>query len=206
MSQKRMPLTDGMRGSGQALMALKVKVPDPRARLLDLRERSRGGSCVRSTIMTCFVVLFATSCGDLAMAQTKDDIATRNKAVVQASFDAWRAGTGSPYDLLADDASWTIVGHSVASKTYPSKEAFMSEVIRPFNARMSGGLKPTIRQIYAEGDTVIIFFDASGTARDGKPYRNTYAWFLDLRDGKVVNAFAFFDSVVFNEFWQRVKP
>ena len=206
MSTKRMPLTDRLRGSGYAWMALQVQVPDPLVRLLNLREISRGGSCVRSTILTCVVVLFATSFGDLAMAQTKDDIETRNKAVVQASFDAWGAGTGSPYDLLADDASWTIVGHSVASKTYPSKEAFMSEVIRPFNARMSGGLKPTIRQIYAEGDTVIIFFDASGTARDGKPYRNTYAWFLDLRDGKVVNAFAFFDSVVFNEFWQRVKP
>jgi uncharacterized protein len=206
MSQTRMPLTDRMRGSGHAWVALKVKVPDPLARLLDLLERSRAGSCVRSTIMICVVVLFATSVGELAMAQTKDDIGTRNKAVVQASFDAWRAGTGSPYGLLADDASWTIVGHSVASKTYPSKEAFMSEVIRPFNARMSVGLKPTIRHIYAEGDTVIIFFDASGTARDGQPYGNTYAWFLDMRDGKVVNAFAFFDSVVFNEFWQRVKP
>jgi ketosteroid isomerase-like protein len=206
MSQKRMPLTERMRGSGHALMALQVKVPDPLARLPHLRGISRGGSCVRSTIMTCFVVLFATSFGDLAMTQTKDDTATRNKAVVQASFDAWRAGTGSPYDLLADNASWTIVGHSMASKTYPSKEAFMREVIRPFNARMRVGLKPTIRHLYAEGDTVIIFFDASGTARDGKPYRNTYAWFLDMRDGKVVKAFAFFDSVVFNEFWQRVKP
>jgi ketosteroid isomerase-like protein len=206
MSQKRIPLTDRMRGLGHALMALKVKVPDPLGHLLDLREISRGCSCVRSTIMTCFVVLFATSFGEIAMAQTKDDIETRNKAVVQASFDAWRAGTGSPYDLLADDASWTIVGHSVASKTYPSKEAFMSEVIRPFNARMSVGLKPTIRNIYADGDTVIIFFDASGTARDSKPYENTYAWLLDMRDGQVVKAFAFFDSVVFNEFWQRVKP
>jgi ketosteroid isomerase-like protein len=156
--------------------------------------------------MTCVVVWFATAFGELAMAQTKDDIETRDKAVVQASFDAWRAGTGSPYDLLADDARWTIVGHSAASKTYPSKEAFMREVIRPLNARMSAGLKPTIRHLYAEGDTVIIFFDASGTARDGQPYGNTYAWFLDMRDGTVVNAFAFFDSVVFNEFWQRVKP
>jgi uncharacterized protein len=187
MSQKRMPLTKRMRQSGH-------------------RARSRSGPCLRSTIMTCVVVWFATVAGEITMAQTKDDIETRNKAVVQASFDAWRAGTGSPYDLLADDASWTIVGHSAASKTYPSKEAFMREVIRPFNARMSVGLKPTIRHLYAEGDTVIIFFDASGTARDGQPYSNTYAWFLDMRDGKVVNAFAFFDSVVFNEFWQRVKP
>jgi ketosteroid isomerase-like protein len=156
-------------------------------------------------ITAFLVVLFAGLSGARAMAETKDEIETRNKAVVQGSFDAWKAGTGSPYDLLADDASWTIVGHSAASKTYPSKDAFISEVIRPFNARMSVGLKPTIRSIYAEGNTVIIFFDANGTARDGKPYSNTYAWFLDIRDAKIVKAVAFFDSVVFNDFWERVK-
>jgi hypothetical protein len=32
--------------------------------------------------------------------------------------------------LLADDANWTIIGHSAASKTYPDKESFMREVIR----------------------------------------------------------------------------
>jgi uncharacterized protein len=129
-----------------------------------------------------------------------------NKAIVQASFDAWRAGTGSPYDLLADDASWTIVGHSLASRTYPSRSAFLSEVIRPFNARMREALKPAIRNIYSDGDAVIVFFDASGTARDGKPYVNTYAWFLDMRDGKVVKASACFDSIEFNDLWQRVAP
>jgi uncharacterized protein len=50
---------------------------------------------------------------------------------------------------------------------------------------MSTRLVPTIRNVYADGDTVIVFFDAAGTARDGKPYRNTYAWFLDLRDDKM---------------------
>jgi ketosteroid isomerase-like protein len=107
---------------------------------------------------------------------------------------------------LADDVVWTIVGHSVASKTYPSREAFLTEVIRPFNARMSVGLKPTIRHIYTDGDTVIVFFDARGTVRDGKPYVNTYAWFLGMRNGKIVEASAFFDSVVFNDFWTRVQP
>jgi ketosteroid isomerase-like protein len=195
---------DCSRGSRQALMAFKVA--DALVRVRDLSEVGRARSSVRRIIIKFFVVLYATLCGDIAMAQTKDQVETRNKAVVQAGFDAWSAGTGSPYDLLAENANWTIVGQSAASKTYPSKEAFMSEVIRPFNARMKVGLKPTIRNIYAEGDTVIVFFDASGTARDGKTYANTYAWLLDLRDGKIVKAFAFFDSVVFNEFWQRVKP
>jgi hypothetical protein len=129
-----------------------------------------------------------------------------NKAIVQSGFDAWAAGTGSPYDHLAEGAAWTITGNSLASKTYPSREAFLSEVIRPFNARMSVGLKPTIRNIYAEGDTVIVFFDAAGTARDGQPYANTCAWFLEMADGKIVKAHAFFDAIAFNDLWQRVSP
>ena len=72
------------------------------------------------------------------MAQSEDSIESRNEAIVKASFVAWASGARSPYDPLADDASWSIVGHSVASKTYPSKAAFLREVIRPFNARMSG--------------------------------------------------------------------
>jgi ketosteroid isomerase-like protein len=37
--------------------------------------------------------------------------------------------------------------------------------------------------------------DARGTARDGLPYENTYAWFLEIRDDKVTKASAFFDSI-----------
>lgn len=140
------------------------------------------------------------------MAQPKTEIETRNKALVQAKFDAWKAGSGSPFELLADDASWTIVGNSDAAKTYPTKEAFLAEVIRPFNARMKEGIKPSIRSLLADGDSVVIFFDAAGTASDGKPYTNTYAWFFEMRDGKVIKAAAFFDSLTFNDLWRRVKP
>lgn len=160
--------------------------------------------------VTLAVVVFALSiyAGGLRMSAQSDASTTesRNKAIVEAGFKAWSNGTGSPYDLLADDARWTIVGRSAASKTYEGREAFMRDVIRPFNARMRDPLKPVIRRIYADGDTVIVFFDARGTARDGKPYVNTYAWFLELRDGRVVAASAFFDSVEFNELWGRVTP
>jgi ketosteroid isomerase-like protein len=71
---------------------------------------------------------------------------------------------------------------------------------------MKEGLRPAIRNIYADGDTVIIFFDAAGTARDGKPYTNTYAWFMEMREGRVVKASAFFDSIEFNDLWTRVAP
>lgn len=141
-----------------------------------------------------------------AVAQPYDEKETRNLATVGAGFEAWRTGTGSIYDALAEDATWEITGTSDAARLYTSKEDFMANVIRPFNARMASPLRPTVRNMYADGDTVIVLFDAEGTARDGVPYRNTYSWYLTLRDDMIVEATAFFDSITFNDFWRRVAP
>jgi len=140
------------------------------------------------------------------MADPAGDTEARNKAIVQRSFDAWVDGSGSPFDLLEPDATWTIAGRSLVSRTYDNRADFMNAVIRPFNARMTEGLMPRIRSIAADGNQVIILFDGSAIARDGEPYVNTYAWFFDMKNGKVVNATAFFDSIAFDELWQRVKP
>lgn len=152
------------------------------------------------------VGLLFVSTNNVAQAQQPRMDKSNNAALIQQAFNAWAEGTGGPYDLLADDATWTITGNSLASKTYNNREAFMSEVIRPFNARMSERLKPKITRIYEDKGTVIVLFDASGTAKDGKPYSNTYAWFLDMREGKIVKSTAFFDSVAFNDLWSRVQP
>lgn len=53
---------------------------------------------------------------------------------------------------------------------------------------------------------VIILFDAVGTATDGQPYRNTYTWYFRMKEGKVVNVIAFFDTRDFDELWTRVSP
>lgn len=135
------------------------------------------------------------------------DTEARNEATVRAALQAWGEGRpGGPYDLLADDAQWTITGNSDASRVYTSKADFIDNVIRPFGARMSKGLVPDVKALYADGDTVVAHFDAEGVAKDGKPYRNTYAWFLTLKDGRIVKATAFYDAIAFNDLWRRVKP
>ena len=129
-----------------------------------------------------------------------------NKAIVQSSFDRWKSGNDGPFELLIPEAEWTIVGSSPLSKTYHSRKEFIDEVGGPFNARM---LKPpvrTVRGIYADGDMVIIRFDIDAIGRDGQPYRNAYTWYLEMKDGRVVKATAFFDTRVFDEFWTRVSP
>jgi ketosteroid isomerase-like protein len=137
-----------------------------------------------------------------AQAQTPAE----NRHAVEARFEAWANGSGSPFDLLAEEASWTIEGNSLASKTYPTKEAFLAEVVKPFNARMTAGIKPGVRSITAEDDRVVILFDAEGTARDGKPYVNSYAWFFTMKAGRVMSASAIFDAVAFDDLWTRVTP
>lgn len=129
-----------------------------------------------------------------------------NKALVRASFERWQEGTGGPFELLAPDVEWTIVGTSPLSKTYQSKQEFLDKVIGPFNARMVKPLVPTILGLYADGDTVIIFFDAAAIAKDGLPYHNTYTWYFQMKAGQVIKATAFFDTREFDEFWSRVSP
>jgi ketosteroid isomerase-like protein len=163
-------------------------------------------------------LLTATFVGDTKMAiatepqrnviaaEPQRNVTQVNRATVQAAFDQWRVGQGSPFDLLLPEAEWTIVGSSPLSKTYRSKQQFMDEVIIPFNARVKSPLVPTVRGLYADADTVIVFFDGATTALDGLPYRNTYTWYFTLKDGKVVKATAFFDTRVFDELWNRVSP
>src|SRR5262249_40902497 len=135
-----------------------------------------------------------------------DNVKMSNKRVIQNAFDAWRNGSGNVFDLLAADATWTIVGNAPVSRMYNSKQEFLDVVIKPFNQRMSKPLRPTVPNLYADGDTVVALFDAEGTALDGKPYRNTYAWFMQMRGGKIVRVTAFFDTIEFTDFWKRIVP
>lgn len=164
-------------------------------------------SAKRFGLLTAFGAIFACALA-IPSGVTARTLATteRNRTIVAQGMKAWADGTGSPYDLLATDVRWTITGNSVAAKTYPSKEAFMADVIRPFNARMRDRLIPSVHRIYSEGDTVIVHFDAKGIARDGQPYANTYAWILRMQNERIVEAYAFFDSIAFDDFWRRVSP
>ena len=104
---------------------------------------------------------------------------------------------------------WRIEGHSLASKQYGDRQQFIEEVLAPFGARFTASdpFRPTtIRSVLADGDTVVVVWDGEGVATDGQTYQNSYAWIMKLRDGKVVDGTAFYDSISFNDLWTRVQP
>ena len=132
------------------------------------------------------------------------------RKIVTDAFDAWSAGTGYVSSIFADAMTWEIVGHSVASRPYGSAAEFIAEVLEPFGARFSKDkpFKPVvIRQVVAEGDTVVVLWDGEGETIKGTPYRNTYTWSMTLDDeGRIVDGTAFYDSISFNELWETVTP
>jgi hypothetical protein len=62
------------------------------------------------------------------------------------------------------------------------------------------------RGICPDGEMVIALWDGAATAKDGKPYRNTYTWYFRMQDGKAIEAIAFLDIQEFNSLWTRVSP
>jgi ketosteroid isomerase-like protein len=139
----------------------------------------------------------------------KEALMPSNREIVTNAFTAWSAGTGYVTSIFADDMTWEIVGRSAVSRKYATTKEFVDEVLHPFGQRFrpDAPFKPvTIRGIYADGDTVIVLWDGVGTTLANTTYRNTYAWFLTLANGKVVDGVAVYDSIAFNELWAEVIP
>jgi ketosteroid isomerase-like protein len=135
------------------------------------------------------------------------DATESNRHIIRAAFDAWQAGTAPITDVFAPDMVWRIEGHSVASREYATRDEFVDEVMAPFAARFADGerFRPVrIRRIVADADTVVVVWDGRGVANDGRPYENSYAWVMQMRDGLVVDGTAFYDSISFNDLWARV--
>eukprot|EP01035_Chromulina_nebulosa_P040618 gene40618-54919_t len=138
------------------------------------------------------------------MAQTTSDIAKANKEIIRLGFEKWTAGTGSFFDLLAEDMVWTITGSTAYSKTYNGKRDFINQVIDPLNQRLSKKIVPTVRGIYGDGDMVIALWDGVATAKDGKPYLSSYSWYMQMDKGKIIKVVAFLDGIEFADIMKRL--
>lgn len=128
-----------------------------------------------------------------------------NRNVVDCAFTDWKEGRGSFYDLLTEDGSVTIAGQSPHSGTF-GKAEFLRDRAKPFQARFSTPIVPTHWTIWAEGDQVIVRWDSKATACDGKPYANSYAFFLAMKDGHATELTMFLDMGAFDDIWNRCRP
>jgi uncharacterized protein len=50
----------------------------------------------------------------------------------------------------------------------------------------------------------VVLWDGHAVAKDGKAYDNRYCWVMRIQGGKVIEAFAFFDSPALTDLFGRV--
>jgi ketosteroid isomerase-like protein len=131
---------------------------------------------------------------------------TAAETLVREAFAAWAAGTGTVFDLLADDVSWTITGTGRLAGTYRSKREFVDRAIGPIGQRLAQPIRPAVRLVVARDDWVSVLWDGHAVARDGRPYDNTYSWFLRVADGRVREVIAFYDGADLEDLFDRVPP
>ena len=120
-------------------------------------------------------------------------IKENNRELVRRAFETWAAGGDGIFEILDEKVRWTIAGSTPPGQTFLGRAAFLKGGFGPIAGQFAAPMTPTIRDLLADGDSVVVRWDGIAPMKDGQTYRNSYAWFFTLRDGKVVEATAFLD-------------
>ena len=65
--------------------------------------------------------------------------------------------------------------------------------MKPLLDRLAQPVVPHLRELWADEDHVIVRWDQDTPTRDGQRYRNSYAWFLKMKDARITEVTAFLD-------------
>ena len=132
-------------------------------------------------------------------------VANSNRRIVETAFADWQAGWGSFYDLITDNGAVTIAAQSPHSGTF-ARADFLRDRAKPFQARFSTPIVPTRWKVRAVDDEVFVRWDSEATACYGKPYANSYACFITMRDDRATALTMFLDMGAFDDVWSRCGP
>ena len=116
-----------------------------------------------------------------------------NKELVTKYFEACgRADARQISDMYAPDGVHVAMGKTLISGTYKSEQMYnvAAEVVGAFPE----GLKFTVGQMVAEGDTVAVEVETQGMHVSGAEYNNKYAFFMRFRKGLILSVKEYFDT------------
>lgn len=152
-----------------------------------------------------FLIAALVWCVSSARADSGATETQRNKESVGKAFAAWAAGGQTFFDdMLAPDVVWTIKGSGPSAGVHRGKQALIEGAVKPLSTRLQRQIRPTIRNLWADGDRVIIEWDGEAVANDGKPYRNSYLWIFRMRGGRATEVTAYLDLAPYDDVLRRV--
>jgi uncharacterized protein len=125
-----------------------------------------------------------------------------NKKLIQDAFTAWANGDGMAFfNLLTDNATWTVMGSCPISGTYVGRQRLVEDALTPQREKLAGPPTPTVINIIAEGDTIVIQWTGKGTTKTGQPYNNSYCYVVQMENGKITRGTAYLDTELVRSIW-----
>ena len=125
-----------------------------------------------------------------------------NKKLIQDAFTAWANGDGMAFfNLLTDNATWTVMGSCPISGTYVGRQRLVEDALTPQREKLAGPPTPTVINIIAEGDTIVIQWTGKGTTKTGQPYNNSYCYVVQMENGKITRGTAYLDTDLVRSIW-----
>ncbi len=125
-----------------------------------------------------------------------------NKRIIQNAFTVWANGDGMAFfNLLADTATWTVMGSCPISGTYVGRQRLVEDALTPQREKLAGPPIPSVLNLIAEGDTVVIQWVGKGTTKTGRPYNNSYCYVVQMDNGKITRGTAYLDTELVRSIW-----
>ena len=125
-----------------------------------------------------------------------------NKRIIQDAFTAWANGDVMAFfNLLADTATWTVMGSCPISGTYVGRQRLVEAALTPQREKLAGPPAPTVLNLIAEGDTVVIQWVGKGTTKTGRPYNNSYCYVVQMDNGRIIRGTAYLDTELVRSIW-----
>jgi hypothetical protein len=101
--------------------------------------------------------------------------------------------------LLADDATWTIIGSTPWSGTYRGKQAILKDLLGPLRARLESPMRTRALRMIGEGDCIAVEARGENRTKDGIAYKNEYCWIFEFHNGLVANLTEYADTELFTQ-------
>ncbi len=168
--------------------------------MVGIRFAKHACGIIFSALLVCFTLAASAN-----VEPGQEAGSANNKALVTAAFDRWAAGgSGFFNEVLAPDVVWTIEGSGPSAGTYRGRDELMERAVRPLTIRLKTPIRPLSKQIWADGDHIIIRWEGEAIARDAKPYINTYVWIFRMENGRAAEVTAFLDLNVYDDVLRRI--
>ena len=126
---------------------------------------------------------------------------------VRSIFEHLRTGHSALFfENVAEDVDWTVMGTHPLAGRYHSKTEFLTHTFRRLDKVLKEGVILKVNGVLTCGDTAVVEMESLSTAKNGRPFHNTYCWIARFQGDRIVEVRAYLDSALVERVIRENEP